>query len=107
MGTSGMGRAAPFSVTRIASVGNEGHHRQHRLVSLFSHAISLMAGECRVGTEVDVANQPKVCCTAAEGVLSLAAELAHSNLAPGRRFELRTLRLTDRCGPFRNHGSSC
>ena len=32
--------------------------------------ISFMAGECRVGTEVDVANQPKVCSTAAEGVLS-------------------------------------
>src|SRR2546428_4347334 len=32
--------------------------------------ISFMAGECRVGTEVAVANQPKVCSTAAEGVLS-------------------------------------
>src|SRR2546426_9378892 len=26
----------------------------------------------------------------------------HRKLAPGRRFELRTLRLTDRCCPFRN-----
>src|SRR5580704_528547 len=32
--------------------------------------ISLMAGECRAGTEVDVANLPKVCRTATEGVLS-------------------------------------
>src|SRR5438094_9383272 len=32
--------------------------------------ISLMAGECRVGTEVAVANLPKVCRAAAEGVLS-------------------------------------
>src|SRR5437764_14908105 len=32
--------------------------------------ISLMSGECRVGTEVAVANQPKVCSTTAEGVLS-------------------------------------
>jgi hypothetical protein len=31
--------------------------------------ISLMAGECRVGTEVAVANQPKVCSAAAEGLL--------------------------------------
>src|ERR1700674_863291 len=39
--------------------------------------ISLMARECRVGTEVAVANQPKPCRTAAEGVCRLAAELAH------------------------------
>jgi hypothetical protein len=32
--------------------------------------ISLMAGECRVGTEVAVANVPKVCRMAAEGLLS-------------------------------------
>jgi len=32
--------------------------------------ISLMAGECRVGTEVAVAQQPKVCRAGAEGVLS-------------------------------------
>src|SRR5207247_3644253 len=32
--------------------------------------ISLMAGECRVGTEVAVANQPKVSRAGAEGVLS-------------------------------------
>src|SRR5205809_6600316 len=31
--------------------------------------ISLMAGECRVATEVAVANQPKVCRIGAEGVL--------------------------------------
>ena len=28
----------------------------------------------------------------------------NSELAPGRGLEPRTLRLTDRCGPFRNHG---
>ena len=28
-----------------------------------------------------------------------------AKLAPGRRFELRTLRLTDRRSPFRNRGS--
>ena len=39
--------------------------------------ISLMAGECRAGTEVAVANQPKVWSTAAEGVCRLAAELVH------------------------------
>src|SRR5438309_7544593 len=32
--------------------------------------ISLMARECRVGTEVAVTKLPKVCRTAAEGVLS-------------------------------------
>src|SRR5213594_2937479 len=61
-----------------------------------------MAGECRVGTEVDVANQPKVCRTAAEGVLSPSSRTCTRKLAPGRRFELRTLRLTDRRRSFRN-----
>jgi hypothetical protein len=30
------------------------------------------------------------------------ASVLSSILAPGRRFELRTLRLTDRCAPFKN-----
>src|ERR1700719_2754004 len=39
--------------------------------------ISLIAGECRVGTEVAVANLPKVCRTAAEGVLSPGCRTSH------------------------------
>ena len=46
--------------------------------------ISLMAGECRVATEVAVANQPKVCRIGAEGVLPLGGELAHPDGAEGR-----------------------
>src|SRR2546428_7281730 len=65
-----------------------------------------MAGECRVGTEVAVANQPKVCSTAAEGVLSPSSRTCTSDLAPERGLEPRTLRLTDPCTPFRNAASN-
>src|SRR2546428_4227042 len=65
-----------------------------------------MAGECRVGTEVAVANQPKVCSTAAEGVLSPSSRTCTSDLAPERGLDPRPLRLIDPCTPFRNAASN-
>src|SRR5437016_10158302 len=53
--------------------------------------ISLMARECRVGTEVAVANQPKVCRTAAEGVLSPTSRTCTHTI--GARAGSRTLNL--------------
>ena len=51
--------------------------------------ISLMAGECRVGTEVAVANLPNVCSTAAEGVLSPSSR---TYTVFGARIDLRLIR---------------
>src|SRR5438270_10938367 len=53
--------------------------------------ISLMAGECLVGTEVAVANQPRVCRIGAEGVLSLGGELAHVRWCRGPDLNRRHL----------------
>src|SRR5438309_4729147 len=59
--------------------------------------ISLMAGECRVGTEVAVANQPKVCSTATEGVLSPSSRTCTGRMVPRPRFELGTPAFSVRC----------
>src|SRR5438046_9673798 len=64
--------------------------------------ISLMARECRVGTEVAVANVPKVCRAAAEGVLSPSSRTYTGEMAPGPRFEPEPCGLTDRFARFRN-----
>jgi hypothetical protein len=42
--------------------------------------IAHMAGECRKGTEVAVANQAKVCRAVAEGVLSPTYRTLHTNM---------------------------
>src|SRR5947209_15930169 len=54
----------------LAHCPTVGYYSKNRLYLCSVTLISLMAGECRVGTEVAVANLPKVCRAAAEGVLS-------------------------------------
>src|SRR5205085_5052705 len=58
--------------------------------------ISLMAGECRVGTEVAVANLPKVCRAAAEGVLSPSSRTCTREFVPAQGFEPWTIGLKER-----------
>src|SRR2546421_8965221 len=59
--------------------------------------ISLMAGECRVGTEVAVANLPKVCRAAAEGVLSPSSRTYTRELEPATGIEPVTCCLQNSC----------
>ncbi len=53
-----------------------------RATVLSSHAHLPHGRECRVRTEVAVANPPKVCRAAAEGVLSPGSRICTRNLAP-------------------------
>src|SRR3954454_5640791 len=59
--------------------------------------ISLMARECREGTEVDVANLPKVCRTRAEGVLSPRTRSYTHGLEPPTGIEPVTCCLQNSC----------
>src|SRR5579859_204613 len=59
--------------------------------------ISLMAGECRVGTEVAVANVPKVCRTATEGVLSPRCRTYTRKAEPATGIEPVTCCLQNSC----------
>lgn len=49
--------------------------------------ISLMPGECRVGTEVGVANLPKVCTEGAEGGLSPGYRTSTLDMVPAHGIE--------------------
>ncbi len=51
---------------------------RHLEVMCSATLISLMAGECRVGTEVDVTNQPRSVALQPKAFCRLAAELAHN-----------------------------
>jgi hypothetical protein len=54
----------------------------------FVTLISRMGGECRVGTEVAVANQPKICSAAGESVLSAYVPNLHNSMVLAQRVEL-------------------
>src|SRR5438445_1754085 len=56
--------------------------------------ISLMAGECQVGTEVAVTNLPKVCRAGAEGVLSPRRRTCTPRVGAADRNRTRNLLFT-------------
>src|SRR5439155_11671258 len=67
--------------------------------------ISLMAGECRVGTEVAVADQPKVCRAGAEGVLSPRRRTCTHQFGSGTGIRTPNLAVNRSAPPVQKWGS--